>query len=341
MKIRQSVVYLLSLLLLACSQKLNPSLLNTGGEIFLEKAVTHAEFHFLNVGSFVLKVGESVVLNDPFLSNRSLGKLMFTKLYSDTLLIDSILQNSFVQNASFTFIGHGHYDHLMDIQAFEKHITHPNHKILASETVKNMLAGVALKSTVVEVEKNAASKQNSNPAWIYNDEGSIRVMGLHSWHPPHFLGKVMYSKPLSKPRKSPPSRLKHYKLGQPLMYLIDFIEDEKIVFRAFVQTSSEKHFHNHIPKTIWDEKNVDIAVVGIAMNRKRIGYANELINSVNPNAVFLCHWENFFKPYGYNDKGVKKSDIEFNYYSIQKNLPTGTILIMPKHNTKFHFLKTK
>jgi hypothetical protein len=54
--------------------------------------------------------------------------------------------------------------------------------------------------------------------------------------------------------------------------------------------------------------------------------------------VFLCHWENFFKPYGYREKGVKKSDIEFNYNTIKQNLPQGSQLIMPGHNTKFEIL---
>lgn len=330
-------IFFLGMLFLtsSCTKKIaDPSIISRS-EIIASETGVSGEFHFLNVGSFILKINEEVLVNDPFLTNISMKKVLFSKLHSDTLLADSLLSSSFIDRASLTLIGHGHYDHVMDISAYEKHIASPNHQILSSSGVQNMLSAFDLKSKLIDVEKTALSENQQELTWHYSYNKKIRVAAIASWHPSHIFGKVFYAQSYKTPLKSKPLKTKHYKMGTPMIYLVDFIENNQVVFRAFIQTSSDQHFDNRIPKNILEEKKVDLAIISAAVKNKKTNYQLELIEAIQPTTVILCHWENFFKPYGYELSGVKKSDVEHNYHYIKNQIGATKKVILPGHNARF------
>ena len=161
------------------------------------------------------------------------------------------------------------------------------------------------------------------------------MMGFEGDHPSHFLGITLYSGHYENPLEEVPQKAKKWKMGQPISYLIDFLESDEIVYRIFVQTSNGPYPYGYIPKTLMNEKSIDIAILSLAVKGKKIRMVSQLIDYLNPELIFLGHWENFMRAKDKPLKAVSKSNISKHWKYLKERYPDEPKLILPKPGSKF------
>ncbi|HXB54093.1 MAG TPA: hypothetical protein VN461_04870 [Vicinamibacteria bacterium] len=96
------------------------------------------EIQFLGVDGFLVRRGEDSFITGPMYSNPYLLEVGSQKIHTDTLLIDALLPD--VTKVSAIFVGHSHYDHLMDVPYIADRYA-SNATIYGSATTKHILMG--------------------------------------------------------------------------------------------------------------------------------------------------------------------------------------------------------
>jgi len=208
---------------------------------------------FLGVAGLSIEHRGHVLLTGPFFSNPSLSKVAprvtrllrsTPRIAPDTLGIDRLLPRS-ADRASTILIGHGHYDHLMDVPYIATRRA-TSARIYGSPTVRHMLLGDStLRSAngtrVVAIPASAAGTREHRGLWYYSDDSAFRFMALVSSHAPTFRAwKATYrfsAGSLDADRDSLPHTAAEWKLGEPYAYIIDVLSPttRAPVFRVYFQ----------------------------------------------------------------------------------------------------------
>jgi hypothetical protein len=95
-----------------------------------------------------------------------------------------------------------------------------------------------------------------------------------------------------------------------MSFLIDVEQDNTILFRIFIQSSSCHYPDGLPPEKLLSKKNVDVAVFGIASYHfSEESYPCRYIDEMRPQQVMFIHWEDFFRKYQQEPKTVMKNDI--------------------------------
>jgi hypothetical protein len=93
---------------------------------------------YLGVGGWLFRFGGDALLTAPFFSNPSLLDVGVGGIAPDTATIDRFLPP--VGDVSALLMGHGHYDHLMDVPyILRRHA--PEAQLFGSATATNLVAG--------------------------------------------------------------------------------------------------------------------------------------------------------------------------------------------------------
>ena len=134
----------------------------------------------------------------------------------------------------------------------------------------------------------------SNPSYSIQTSKSISLFSL--------VHKIPQTRSDSRTSKA-----FHYQEGLTFAFLIDFIGDNRIQRRVYIQTTSTGFPMGSFPKSILKEHPIDVALLSmdsanIAMNNKY-----SILDFLNPNITFFCHYENFFSPKRQRTKGNRKS----------------------------------
>ena len=97
------------------------------------------QVQWLGTACYLLQLGDQAILTDPFYSHQSLGRVALGGLKSNPHIVSNALASVPVPKA--IFIGHSHYDHLLDAA---QSLSQPGWEavsIYGSETTRNILHG--------------------------------------------------------------------------------------------------------------------------------------------------------------------------------------------------------
>lgn len=177
---------------------------------------------FNGVANFYIHYKGNAVLTDPFISNPSMGKVMFGKIESDTDLIDKFQPKT--HNISMVCIGHAHYDHILDLPYFAPYLN-KNAKILGSKNSADMAKTLNLQQEIISVNENLATPLKAGQ-WFYNADSSVRIMPAKSAHLPHIMGLHLYHGEYKKELTDFPNKGKQFIQDETIAYLIDFVEKD-------------------------------------------------------------------------------------------------------------------
>lgn len=262
---------------------------------------TTLQVKYLGAGGVVLKRGTDVLLTAPFFSNPSIPRVAFGTIAARPDQIDRFLggPSNGLAGATAILVGHAHYDHLMDVPYVKLHYL-PRVKVYGSETMKNTLWGdAALERTdIVSVEADAGTDQRMGKWWYASRR--LRFMALVSEHAPIFAHIKFFEGSYDTPLAKLPDRAYEWREGQTLAYLIDFLgPDEKTVeFRVHYQDAASTAPLGFPPMFTQpgDQRRVDLALVCMPGFDQVPRYPEALIGRLNPRAIVLIHWEDFFAP---------------------------------------------
>src|SRR4051812_21432464 len=190
---------------------------------------------YLGVSGLLIQRGGHVMLTAPFFSDLSFGKVRprMTRLLrrnnpiaADTAAIDALFPRA-GRSASVILVGHGHYDHLMDIPLIANRYATAA-VVYGSPTVRHMLMGdPELRSNprrIITIDTISAGTATREGKWFYSGDSAFRFMALEASHAPAFkLGQVEYrfaSGTVASDLDSLPRTAADWKLGEPYAFII-------------------------------------------------------------------------------------------------------------------------
>ena len=258
---------------------------------------------YLGVGGFVIRRGAHALMTAPSVSHPGLIPVFFARAVSSNgALVDSLMRRVEervpLDAVSGILVGHGHYDHLLDVPRTMKWT--PNANVYGSATVRNLLTPFPrLDTTRVRVVDDSAGDARRDGRWIYTDDRAFRFMPLRSAHAPNFLWFTIARRSLRAPRRTRPANAHQWLMGPVYAYLIDVLDAGGApVFRVLYQDAAAERAYESLPAARRAD-TVDVAIITVG-NFKGWpfgvrDYPHALLDSLKPRRVVLGHWENFFR----------------------------------------------
>jgi hypothetical protein len=313
---------------------------------------------FLGVSGLLIEHQRHVLLTAPFFSNPSLAMVRprLTRLLrstpritADTQAIEKLLPRS-ADRATAILVGHGHYDHLMDIPyiATRRAITS---RIYGGPSVRHMLMGDStLRSNrggrVVAVSTAAAGTKDRPGVWYYTSDSAYRFMALIADHAPTYRAwkksYIFTPGSLDTDLDSLPHTAGEWKLGEPYAFLIDVLSSPtgKPVFRIYFQDAPSEPPLGFPPSELLAEYAVDLAVLCAATSSNVSNTPDSLLAVLKPLNVIVAHWEDFFRPQTLPIQLSPGTDLGEFRESLRKSLPKSAGWVMPLPQTTFRFRET-
>lgn len=253
---------------------------------------------YLGVGGWLVETGRSSLLMAPLFSNPPLLRAGLGAFAADPEAIEAGLAHLDVpslQRVSAILVGHGHYDHLMDVPYLAVHHA-PRARILGNTTVAYTLAAFAadgLDPTRVEDVSGAAASVEGGGRWI-QVAPDLRVLPLVSDHAPHFQGVTLYAGARTRPMRHPPRAADEWLEGETLAFLVDVLDQGGAVrLRLYYQDAVARAPYGLIPDTL---APVDVAIVVPATYAEVDWQPEAVVENSRARHVLLGHWEDFFQP---------------------------------------------
>ena len=313
---------------------------------------------YLGVSGLLIEHQGHVLLTAPFFSNPSLAMVMprLTRLLrssprisADTQAIDKMLPRS-ADRATAILVGHGHYDHLMDIPFIAtKRATKA--RIYGAPSVRHMLMGdSALRSNggqrVVAISATTAGTRERRGVWYYTDDSAYRFMALIAGHASTFRqwkrSYTFTAGSVGVDLDSLPHTAAEWKLGEPYAYLIDVLAagTREPVFRIYFQDAPSEPPLGFPPSELLAERAVDLAVLCAATSSNVSNTPDSLLAVLSPRQVIVAHWEDFFRSQTLPKQLSPATDLHAFRKSLGKSLPRSAGWVMPLPQTTFRFRET-
>lgn len=192
-------------------------------------------------------------------------------------------------------VGHGHYDHAMDVPPLAALL--PNATIFGSRTVTNLLApapGLRL-HPVDDIVGSDGTQTGASMAL----GPAVRVRPIAWAHAPNFARFTFASDSQRTPRKRLPRSTHGWRMGEPLAWAIDVLDargdvalrlfhhdagaDREVVLRALEVLAT-------MPAA-----RTTVVIMTAANYDKATAYPDAMLATLQPDHVLLGHWEDFFR----------------------------------------------
>jgi hypothetical protein len=291
-------------------------------------------FVYLGVGGWIIERGPDQVLTAPLFSNPSLVRTGLWRVRSDTAVVNRWMDAHDVSRAVAILVGHGHYDHLMDVpQVARRHA--PRARILANRTSKNLLGTWSGVTDRVEVIDELAGDADTEGSWIRLGD-AVRVMALRSHHAPHFAGYTLYAGTREEPATVEPVTADEWLEGRTFAFLVDFLEGpDSVVFRVYYADAVAQAPAGFAPESLIAERAVDVAILVPATFDQVDWHPEAFIENLGARWVLLGHWENFFVPPADSSRSIFVTDQRYFESRLERVHPGGWW--RPEIGTVFRF----
>lgn len=200
-------------------------------------------------------------------------------------------------------VGHGHYDHLMDLPYLARYL--PNASVFGSSSVMNTLNAVPAfggltqrPSRLMSIDSLAGVDSVHSGRSLPIGE-AVRVRAIAWEHAPNFGSHVVARGNVTSPRTSLPRGLLGWKLGRVYAYAIDVLDRDGTVGSRIVV-----HDAGASPQVVRRAVEVigtmpparsTLVVITAANYDQEPSYPDILLASLAPDHVLLGHWEDFFR----------------------------------------------
>jgi hypothetical protein len=313
------------------------------------------EITYLGTSGILVRYRGAALLTAPFFSKPMLKHVALSmiplgangfRMTPDTTLIERFLPAS-ADNASAILVGHGHYDHLLDVPYIANHRAR-SARVYGGPTIRHMLMGdSSLRadggSRLMTIPKSRAGTRERAADWIYTDDRTFRFMALVATHAPTVkrLGMSYHfaSGRLSKDLKSLPVDASGWKLGEPYAYLIDVLAPGDTVprFRIYYQDAPSTPPHGFPASITLAERRVDLAIVCAATSTNLRNAPDSLLKVLLPRNVMVTHWESLFRRGTLSVQFNAAWDIDTFIERVTRGLPADSRWAMPVPQTVMNF----
>ena len=290
---------------MACASQFTPGV---EGTIDVSDGRPAIVLTYLGSGGWIMRLGGEQLMAAPFFSNPSLFRTGLQAIEPDTVAIDRYMLERDVSDARVILIGHGHYDHAMDVpRVARRHAT--GARILTNRTTANLFGTWSGVANRIDVTNGHEGSQERVGGW-FSYGPRIRVMPLQSQHAPHFEGLTLFEGTADVPRKEPPRRAVEWVAGEAVAFLIDFHDEEgEVRYRIYYQDAVVAAPWGFAPDRLIEEHPVDLAILVPATFDQVEWHPEAFIEHLRPGRVLLGHWEDFFVPMDTRTQSVRLLDV--------------------------------
>ena len=303
------------------------------------------DIQYLGVAGFMIRSGGKVLLTAPHFSNPSAAKILPEErgpaIAPDSALIDSLLPDS-ARHASAIVIGHGHYDHLLDVPLIARSMA-KDATVYGSPSVRNMLMGDRLlHDRVVGIGGDSVGSSDTVGKWVKTTDGAFQIMALRSSHAPALKGagtRHDYAPGIvDTPFKQLPRIGFDWKAGEIYAYLIDALDGRgETIFRVYYQDTASDFPFGTIPAKLGGRR-VDVAILCVASARNADPKAPDaLVTALAPRYVIASHWESFFKPQTEKIEPIASANFRRWVGSMKNSLPPDAGWSTPYPMARYRF----
>ncbi|MFH1537830.1 MAG: MBL fold metallo-hydrolase [bacterium] len=216
---------------------------------------------------FRLTYGNNILLIDPFVSRPGLFRMLFLRLYTNEKLCAELFPR-----ADHIFVGHSHYDHLMDVPAVAQRTGATVH---GSASTAAVCRGAGLPGEQIHVVAPGDVAEC----------GPVGVKFFQSLHGRAILGRVPMPGEITGEPK-PPLRSTQYRLGTVFGFLV-----EAGGFRVFHLSSAEV-----VDEEIEKVGSVDLLLLCLAGRKHTEDYLGRTAGRLKPRFLVPHHYDSFFRP---------------------------------------------
>lgn len=226
---------------------------------------------------------DSVMLIDPFFTRPGWGRFLRSMwfnapLVSSSAAIDGVIEDHrlAIDEASCIFIGHGHFDHVMDAPYVALHHC-PQAQLYGSSTVLHISRALGMPGDRLHDVAN-------NPQITC---GAFTVTPVESRHAKLTRHKIYNEGELTGP-PTPPLTEEEFKLGRQFNYLMEM--------------GGLRIYHHGCADLIDDEirskvGRVDVLILGLALRGNTPDYLGRMIALTDPRIIIPTHHDDFFRPF--------------------------------------------
>jgi hypothetical protein len=253
-----------------------------------------ATFQYLGTGGWLIRRGDDVVLTSPFFTNPKAVRLLIGWLHPNRRLIEERLRPlaADLDDVDVVVAGHAHYDHIMDLPVVFEHLP----------------AGVPLFGGI-SVCHTLHSALHGRPCTVMSAPGTrdaagtpyqagtgIIVRPYRSSHAPQLLHRnIMTGVYDETGLDAVPTYAFRWREGEPLAYLIDFMDGSEVALRVYYQDAAAEAPFGLPDDVTLASHGIDVAILCVASYQQIKTHPDALL-ALHPKHLLLGHWENFFAP---------------------------------------------
>jgi hypothetical protein len=313
---------------------------------------------YLGVSGLLIEHGGHALLTAPFFSNPRLGLVRpkisrllrrSPRITPDTQMIERWLPKG-ADVADVILVGHGHYDHLLDIPYIATRRAR-GALVYGSPTVRRILMGdetlrMNAGARVVAIPVRDAGTRDSVGVWFYSSDSAFRFMALRGDHAPTFKflweSYTFAAGALSADLDSLPHTAPEWKLGEPFAYLIDVLgaPHTKVVFRIFFQDAPSQPPLGFAPMSVIADRDVDLAVLCAATSSNVPYTPDSLLKALHPRQVLVTHWESFFRSQNLSPEVSRGLHLDEFLESVTRTLGPSVPWLVPLPHAVLRFAES-
>ena len=261
---------------------------------------------FLGVQGFLIRRGDDAILTAPLFSNPGILAISgaFGSVTANEDRIDRILSGRYGDLEPYwkqvdgILVGHSHYDHLMDVPyLFSEYIGGAT--IYGGRTAESLLATFPEIPAHAVVVVNEVAGSHEHPGdWLEvpgtrsSDGRWVRLMAICSEHSPQMFGYNLWQGRLAEPPERQPRTAPEWAQGITYAFLIDFMEEEGIVFRIYYADSPTGRPYGFLPAPL--AGSVDLIILNAGGSTDVPHYPIAILDNTLADAAIVGHWEGFF-----------------------------------------------
>ena len=235
------------------------------------KSDSRVSVRWLGTAGFEIRAAGTTVLIDPYVTRARLRDCVLRPLVPDLAEIARI-----TPQADAIVVGHSHFDHAMDVPAIARR---------TGATVYGSKSAVALcRASLVPESKLVCAEREFGQAPLTVEVGPFKLTFAVSAHSKFALGRVPFPGDIAD-CDHVPLRTEQYKCGA--------------VFRVEIEVLGRKLVHlgsAEIVERTAPPKGADLLLLCVAGWQSSERFPERVARALDPRAVHLSHWDNFFDP---------------------------------------------
>ena len=295
------------------------------------------EFTYLGSGGWIIEAGGEMLLTAPLFSNPGPFTVLAGVLEVETEIIDEQAGVYDLHEALGILVGHGHYDHLMDVPyltvAHAKSAT-----IYGSRTVRNqIIAYPDLDQQRVQVIDQRAATVSRIGRWT-SVGTRFRFMPVRSQHSPHTENVHLWQGVRTMPMATVPKTAHDWLEGETYAYLIDVLDWRgQSQMRIYYSDSASSYPLGFPPPAMGTPDDVPMLTILTAPgHRWETDYPGRILSHLAADYALVGHWENFFSSWGGSQMGIPT--IGLNAFTDEMELRMNGPWWLSKVGAKFVFV---